>query len=457
MPSPSYTRRHFLKFIAGSPSLALMPSLLGFPLAGCGGGGSSSDAASTQYVRNAEEAAALALAMAEEANRQGTFGVGGLIIDNATGRVIKTMHNRVLQPLGAGLGKLSNTPYTSDPTAHGERQLVYWYYENRAALNLPEPSALTVVTSLDPCAMCAGTLMTAGFNVAVVAYDDFAGVNWDMRVDFPGYPATIRNKLLTSFGYYAIEPGRAYTGAPAVLYAATKVSKKTADRSASVFNDNVQRVRDASNASGLDPRDPANQMMDPALLPTSSLIRARYTQSFPAAFSIKLANYRQPDVVLKSYLAQLVQETAGAQNAVAFIDYYGNLLMASADRFDISPVATAFMTTVQNYSKLRFSLVNDPEITAVAQKTLSNPKYGTFVFLYAPNGFETNTLKDLGAYGSTMEGPIPVTSPSNFQFYENPMIGTFADLQALITAMPPLYGPAMVNINPEKVVFIPRS
>ena len=360
------------------------------------------------------------------------------------------MHNRVLQPLGSGLGGLSNTVYTSDPTAHGERQLVYWYYENKQMLNLPEPGGLTIVTSLDPCAMCAGTLMTSGFNVAVVAYDDFAGVNWDMQADFPGYPSGIQSKLQKSFGYYAVEGGRTYSGASGILFADSSVSKLKADSCASVFNDNVQRVRDASNASGLDPRDPANQMIDPLLLSPSSIFRTRYASTFSDAFSIRLAVYRRPDEVLKGYLQRLVQQNAGAENAVAFVDYYGNLLMASADRFDISPVATAFMTTVQNYSKLRFALVNNPETTAIAQKSLSNPKYGTFVFLYAPDGFSTKTLKDLGAYGSTMEGPIPVTSPSNFQFYENPLIGNVEDLKALIGAMPPFYGPALVNISPER-------
>jgi cytosine deaminase len=192
-------------------------------------------------------------------------------------------------------------------------------------------------------------------------------------------------------------------------------------------------------------------MMDPALLPATSMMRVRYLQSFPAVFSIKLNNYRCPDVALKNYLIRLMQQTRDAQNSVAFVDYYGNLLMASADRFDVNPAATAFMTAVQNYSKLRFSLINDPETTSVAQRTLSNPRYGTFVFLFAPNGFETNSLKDLGVYGSTMEGPIPVTSPSNFQFYEDPKIGTHADLKSLIAAMPPLYGPALVDIHPEKV------
>ena len=451
MTMDNLKRRHFLKFLAGAPGLALMPPILGFSLTGCGGDSSNSSPTSTSFVKNADEVASLVLSMAQEADRQGTFGVGGAIIENDTGKVIMAMHNKVLQALGNDLGQLSNKIYISDPTAHGERQLVYWYYENKKVLNLPEPSALTIVTSLDPCAMCAGTLMTSGFNVAVVAYDDFAGVNWDMRADFPGYPITIQNKLQKYFGYYSVQGERSYSGAPGILYSNTAVSKLNADSCAAIFNDNVQRIRDASNASGLDPRDPSNQMVDPSLLSSSSAFRTNYLSSFPDAFTIRLANYRQPNLILKTYLQNLAQQNIGAKNAVAFIDYYGNLLMASADRFDISPVATAFMTTVQNYSKLRFALVNNPETTALAQKSLSNPKYGTFVFLYAPDGFSTNTLKDMGAYGSSMEGPIPVTSPSNFQFYEDPQVGTFEDLKTLISAMPPLYGPLLVNISPERV------
>ncbi|MFZ9301362.1 MAG: nucleoside deaminase [Chitinophagaceae bacterium] len=451
MPLNNQKRRHFLKFLVGAPSLALMPHIPGLSVAGSGGSSSNANPISTGYVKNADEAASVVLSMAQEANLQGTFGVGGAIIENDTGKIVMVMHNKVLQALGSNLGPLSNKIFINDPTAHGERQLVYWYYENKAALNLPDPSALTVVTSLDPCAMCAGTLMTSGFNVAVVAHDDFAGVNWDKRADFLGYPTAIQNKLKRYFGYYGIVGGQNYSGASSILYSDTRVSKLNADSCTSVFNDNVQQVRNASNASGLDPRDPNNQMVDPSTLSSSSVFRTNYLSSFPDAFKIRLTNYRQPDEILKRYLQSLVQQSIGANNAVAFIDYYGNLLMASADHFDISPVATAFMTTLQNYSKLRFALVNNPITTLLAQKSLSSPKFGTFVFLYAPDGFSTNTLKDMGAYGSSMEGPIPVVSPSNFQFYENPLIGTFEDLKALISAMPPLYGPALVNISPERV------
>ena len=100
-------RRYFLKFLAGAPGIAFMPPLLGLSLTGCGS--DSSNPTSDQYIKNADEAATLVLKMAQEANRQGTFGVGGAIIENDSGRVIMAMHNKVLQPLGNNLGQFMTT------------------------------------------------------------------------------------------------------------------------------------------------------------------------------------------------------------------------------------------------------------------------------------------------------------------------------------------------------------
>lgn len=449
MSSVATNRRTFLKFVAGSATSFLLPQALA-PTAPAQAQASAAPSAISTVLHNADEAARFVLSLAQQAANNGTFGVGGAIVDNATGRVIHAMSNRVLQRLGAGLGALSNKSYTSDPTAHGERQLVFWYYENRKLLNLPEPKDLTIVTTLDPCAMCAGTLMTAGFNVAVVAFDDFAGVNWDKATTFDAYPPQIRQKLRGTFGYYATKDGRAYAGPRPLLFAETAVSKESEQGCEQVFTQGAEQARKDSGNSGRDPRDPANAMIDPAQLPRDSLLRKRIAAAFPDAFSIRLDDYRRPDRKLKTYLESLVAKSPGAQNAVAFVDYHGNLLMASADRFDIAPVATAFMNVVQDYSRLRFALVNDATTSADAQRVLSSPKYGTFVFLRAPEGASTNTLKDMGAYGSTMEGPVPVASPSNFQFYDDPATGTVEDLLALIRAMPPLYGPKLVNITPER-------
>ena len=443
---PNLHKRLTLKFLAGTPALVLLPSIM---LTACGG--SSSNGNSTQYVSNAEEAAAIALTMASSASSDGTYGVGGVIIENATGKIIKAMQNRVVQPLGKDIGSMSNHAYTNDPTAHGEVQLVTWYYANAQTLNLPTPDKLTIVSSLDPCAMCAGTLITSGFNVAVVAYDTVAGINWNTQFNFLNMPSIVQTKLQNQFGYYAMlgqTPARQYVGASHVAFSNTEVSYATGNGCLTVFTDSSDSVRNSISGNGLDPRNPVGQtpMEDPS---SNALIKNQYQTIWPDAFSIKLADYRAPTPALKTYLLNLMAQQPGSRNAVAFIDFYGNLLMASADRFDISPIQTAMMTVIQNYSRLVFQLINTASTSSLAQQTLTNPKYGTFVYLYAPSANDTTTLKDMGAFGSSLAGSIPVPSPSNLQYYEDPA-SNISGLRDLIAAMPPIYSMGYA-INPQQV------
>ena len=114
-------------------------------------------------VKNADEAAFIVLNQALLAEAQDTYSVGGAIVENATGRVIHKLHNNVLKKLST-----TNKVFTFDPTAHGETQLVYWYYKHKEELKLPDPDQLTIITTLDPCVMCTGALLTAGFNVGVI-------------------------------------------------------------------------------------------------------------------------------------------------------------------------------------------------------------------------------------------------------------------------------------------------
>ncbi len=63
-----------------------------------------------------QAAVAIAAGEAIAAKTQGTFGVGALLLDHF-GNVLKAIHNNVIRD---GL--------IWDPTAHGERQLIDWYY-----------------------------------------------------------------------------------------------------------------------------------------------------------------------------------------------------------------------------------------------------------------------------------------------------------------------------------------
>lgn len=88
-------------------------------------------------------------------------------------------------------------------------------------------------------------------------------------------------------------------------------------------------------------------------------------------------------------------------------------------------------------------------IWLLPHNSLTNPKYGTFDYLYAPSADDTTTLKDMGAFGSSLAGSIPVVSPSNLQYYDDPA-STISGLRDLIAAMPPIYSMGY-TINPQQV------
>ena len=400
---------------------------------------------SESVVSNADDAASIVLDQAMWAAEQGKFPVGGCIIENATGRVVQAMHNNVLKPLAD-----SDKTFTYDPTAHGERQLVYWYYANKDKLGLPGPSELTVVTSLDPCAMCTGTLLTAGFNVGVVAIDDFAGIN------FNDVPPALRGLAELKFGYYACgEKGqdsgtyvRKYVGGPDVVFRETAVSAQRLVGCSDIFQASLDKVRTTSSESGL----PPSGLSDPAKLPDNSPVKTRFRSVYDGAFRSKTPKSRLPGAQLYELLTLVKDSAPEAKNAVALLDPFGNVILCLADRFDLSPVHTAFMNVTQSYAITRHGLMDDKDTRQSATEYLTHPKYGTFVFLYAPNPKDSTTIMTLGAYGSTMEGPVPQIFPTNFQYYNPPLEGTVEEFRSVIMGLPPFYT-QLAQISAMKVAF----
>lgn len=395
-------------------------------------------------VRNAEAAGVVVLAQAKQALAEGSFGVGGAIIDNRTGVIIHQWHNTVIQPLPNGQTGLSGSSFLFDPTNHGERQLVSWYYENARALGLPKPSDLTVVTSLDPCAQCAGSLLAAGFNVGVVAFDDPSGINYTFDCTYPDLPPNLREQAQRTFTYYAIDGVRSQVGAESgPVFVGESLTKATADGCTEVFDASRDVVARNRKVPGLDPAE----MTDPSTLPSTSLVRRALVAASPLAFTLRLADFRRPDAALEKLLTDLVASTPQAKNAVAYIDPFGNLISAFADRFDISPIATAFMNVVQSYSRTRFELMGQPSTNEEATRTLTTPKYGTFVFLRALAGDAATSVKDLGIYDLTIEGKAYKPTTANWQYYLDPPSGTEASFLALVKQMKSVTG-----ADPKRVI-----
>ena len=398
-------------------------------------------------VNSAQQAVELVANQAIDAALQQTFAVGGAIIDNATGNVIVAMHNNVLMPF-PGAAQPYFLPH--DPTAHGERQLVDWYFENRGAMNLPAPAQLTVVTTLDPCAMCAGSLLTAGFNVAVSAIDDYAGINYNSAFSFPTLPPAVRQQAQNSWGYYAIAApvSRAYQGANSPVFSQQTIDSAAYYLTASIFNASVNTVRDASNNSGLPPA----QLQNPATLPAHSKVRQALTQLSPYALTVTCPNPRDPGATLAQPLLNTAQN-ADSFNAVALLDPFGNLIACLGGAENQSPIKTAFMQTTRGYALLRWTLMNDPDpaVRAEAAQYLTHPKYGTFVFLYAPDPSTPQAVMTFGAYGSTMEGPVPQSYPSNLQYVLPPANTTPQQLATLAQSLPPFYTQS-VQVAPAQVL-----
>ena len=87
---------------------------------------------------DALRAAEMAVESACAAAHSGTFGVGGVLL-GPQGELLAICRNCVVRD-----GQVH------DPTAHGERQLVDWFYHNFPG---ESPRRYTIVSSLDPCMM----------------------------------------------------------------------------------------------------------------------------------------------------------------------------------------------------------------------------------------------------------------------------------------------------------------
>jgi tRNA(Arg) A34 adenosine deaminase TadA len=398
---------------------------------------------------NAEQAVRIAASKSIEASLQNTFAVGGVLVHNRRGTVFCALHNNVLESY-----EDSKLFLLHDPTAHGERQIVDWYFKNRKRLNLPDPSELTVITTLDPCAMCAGALLTGGFNVGVSGADDYAGINYNASFDFPSVPAKWKKVAQSSFAYYGVDVPvrRAFQGGKGPAFARQSISAFTYCLTETIFESSVNSVRALDNNSGKDP----SSLKNPKSLPSNSKVRKALQDECSEAFSVICPEPRLPGKEIASALlnaAKKAHRRGAAFNSVVFLDPFGNLLLCSGGAEERSPIRTAFMEVTRAYAHVRWVLMNHSEkaVREQAGDVLTHPKFGTFVFLYSPDPNTPQGLMAMGAYGSTMEGPIPESFPSNMQYVLLPEGVSQAEVSEMAMRLPPFYTTS-VQVAPAQVL-----
>lgn len=387
-----------------------------------------------------QAAVAIAAAEAIAAKTQGTFGVGGVLLD-AQGNVLHSLHNNVIRD---GL--------VFDPTAHGERQLVDWYFAERAAGRaLPPPQELTIVTSLDPCCMCAGAALAAGFQVVAAAPDSKAGINYNGDASFPALPPPLRAQAMASFSYPAVLGASMYTRAsagavPKPFFIGKTIAEPTQALCALVFEATAAEVLEL-----FDTDLPRQRLRCPSTLPDDHAVVRGLRRLYPDALRYRCAPQR-PDAGLAPYLlAAMAQDRAagGSGDAAALLDSFGNLLLCLPGRLAESGVATAFMAVTRAYAGLRFELMAGASAAEQQElrQYLGHPRDGTFVLAQGPDQSALSFM-NLGAYGSTMEGPLPDTNPAQLQYVLPRM--EEAQLDALCAGLPPLYR-NVIRIRPRQV------
>lgn len=409
----------------------------------------------TKNIYNVEDAITVAAFQAMQAYCQGTFSVGGLLMDT-NGNILNVMHNNVV-----------NNKLILDPTAHGERQLIDWYFQQKkSGILLPPPESIILVTSLDPCCMCTGSILEAGFKVVVAALDTMAGINYKNDAMFSSLSPILQDEAKTTFSYPKVVGTTCFvreaSGAiPNPIFINTDIHEQTLALTTTVFESTLTTVRDLINVDLL-----ANELVDLITLEENDPIITSLKIIYPNALTYKSTSNNTPDIGLAPYLieaANLDKENGGNGDAVAFLDYFGNLLLCLPGDFNSSPINTAFLQTSRSYAKLRYDLM--VSIGDRTLKYLGHPKYGTFILA---KGYDKSarSLADLGAYGSTIEGPLP-TYALNHMSLEQYLINNILslnpnqlqygvpripqnELTEYCQGLPPFYS-SVVQVNPVQI------
>ncbi|HWE00946.1 MAG TPA: nucleoside deaminase [Tepidisphaeraceae bacterium] len=368
----------------------------------------------------AQRAASIAVEQAEIAFQSGTFGVGGLMIDNETTNVLALARNQVF----------ANRQIV-DPTGHVERQLVDWYYQQiNAGAKLPNPEDITIVSSLDPCVMCCGAMLEAGFNVISVARDERAGVTYKALGDFSAVPVFLRSRARRKMAYFGVrgDRRRPYNGPRNAIFAGHYIEKNLVDRSSATFANSLKSVDIANRfVPGIE------NLKSLATVNRNGPLWAKLKKCSPHLQSLGLNAGQSVNANLAKLLlaesAKAKARGAGA-NAAALIAPDGYVLHVATDAKDKSPVRGAFMELTRGYAILR------AEAGKPGTRYLPHPRHCKIVLLHGP-GKDAIGFMQLGAVGSTMEGPVP---PENRDWltYLIPM-QTKAELQKMVAALPPMY------------------
>lgn len=373
----------------------------------------------------ADKYAGIAVNEAENANNDGTFGVGGLLIDDR-GTIRKVVRNRVIQ-----------NSSVHDPTAHVERQLVDWYFSEKARKDdsLPPASKMTIISSLDPCVMCSGAILAGGLDVIRISQDNESGVSCKGPGNFSTLPEGLEQRAKETFSAFGVLGKRPFSGPPSSILYGHEIDGRLDQRSLCAFSSSLKKIRGIINDhEGLPPDRLSNPRTLAKTRPQILKLLRKYN---PEVFSKEhVIDFDKPGINLGRVLVQKARESYERRgvfsNSACLVDPFGNMLISEGGAEEASPIRTAFLEMVRKYHKLQ--LEAEPE----GKKYLAHIKYCKTVLLLGP-GRDAKSLMEVGSLGSSVEGELPKACGEYCPLQYVIPLQERDDLERMLDSLPPFY------------------
>jgi len=351
--------------------------------------------ASSGWLRSSEDVSRWVANLAEQASRQGTFGIGGLVLTKS-GDVFAEALNAVIQN-----GRLVHS------TAHVERQLVDWLFKD-GRYRLPAPlEEIVIVSSLDPCAMCAGAILRAGVNVVSIAADPLSGVHGASSEQL-NMPSALRGRAGRQLAVFGVEGGRPRIGADFGELFSDPISMQVYHRAQDAFSASIDHVRRIIGGSG-----------------------DRPTGTVPYEKILKEHMHHLPEFVRTTedaFRRDIYNHWPQSLSCV-LEDHRGQVILGVPEEPVAAPTESGVVRLIRAYCALRNSV---PETLRTA---LPHPRSCSIVVKTFPED-DDKALFELGAIGSFIEEQRPQQERAALR-YLDPTDDRRA--QEILWSLPPLY------------------
>ncbi|MDX9689168.1 MAG: hypothetical protein EOM37_07200 [Proteobacteria bacterium] len=252
--------------------------------------------------------------------------------------------------------------------------------------------------------------------------------------------ATLKEKAEGTFAYVGVEGERDYVGPSNRLYSGWKIEKADEERLFNIFIGSLS-VRDKIASANEASAWPKLSQLEPEVFDlVASHLNACRCKTY--------ADTKYP--TSPNMLAAQMQRTARASrekgadyDAAAVISPYGQPLAVCGSATDISPIRTAMVEVVRNYTRAQANIIRP------LNSYLPNLRDCTIITLSAPDlSTEAKALNSqlmMGVYGSCMEQPITNRPDAPLKYIKTGITDS-ATIETWYESFPQLY----------RNIFVPR-